>query len=178
MKTPRKRITFKTPKKRQTPLVKNTVRRRRVENSARDAESEEQSDMNRKDSSCSTNSTTLDNIDSQIEKKEKENISMYRIENQYLRSLKSDAMLFKKFTGIEIFENNSVYSIRQSVIGRDGQKTIKFELREEDDAYIYRLVETNCTELPSFLQEDISFECMEVHKFFFKVLEVLVARNV
>lgn len=142
------------------------------------AESEEQNDINRKDSSGSTNSATLDNINSLIEKKERENINMYRIENQYLRGLKSDAMLFKKFTGIEILENNSVYSIRQSVVGRDGQKTIKFELREEDDAYIYRLVETNCTELPSFLQEDISFGCMEVHKFFFKVLEVLVAKNV
>ncbi len=179
MKTPRKRITFKTPKKRQTPLVKNTISKKRVEKYTQSSSSPGRVSAAKKTvSESSVYSTSANEIDGLIDKKEKENMKMYRAENQYLRELKSDAELFKKFTGIEISEHDGAYVISQSVAGRDGLKAIKFELKEDDNAYIYKLVQTNCVDLPDFLQEDISFECREIHKFFFKVLEVLVAKNV
>lgn len=180
MKTPKRRITFKTPRKRQTPLVKNTARKERgIEGTRKQHSAAEKHVAKRAISESSVDSEALERVDGLIEEKEQESAKMYRTENRYLRELKSDARLFKKFTGLEISEKDEgKYVVTQSVLGRDGTKRISFELREDDDAYVYRLLDTNCTDLPSFLNEDISFECKEIHKFFFKVLEVLVAKNV
>lgn len=180
MKTPRKRITFKTPRKRQTPLVKDAGRKEREREGVRGRPRKAEMSIHKQVlSESSVDSEALEHVDRLIERKEQENIEMYRTENRYLRELKSDAALFKKFTGVEISDRgDGGYMIAQSVLGREGTRRIKFELREDGDAYVYRLIDTNCEELPSFLNEDISFECKEIHKFFFKVLEVLVAKNV
>ena len=179
MKTPKKRITFKTPRKRHTPPMKDVASDGDSDYCTKNRQVTKKRGVPRRHSlENSTNSTTLSEINSQVEEKEKKAIDLYRAENKYLRELKSDALLFKRLTGMEIVERKGTYVVSQEIMGRGGKKLIRFELREEDDAYIYKLVETNCMDLPEFLKEDISFERKEIHKFFFKVLEVLVAKNV
>lgn len=169
MKTPRKRITFKTPRRgAKTPTKEVKVREHHA---SREGELDE----------CLSPIPDLAvryrQILSEMKTKEESLVESYKKENEYLRSLKTDALLYKKFVGFDIVENSGSYEVAHEVVSNDVTKTIRFVLTPDDGSYIYRLVESRNIDLPDFLSEEITFDESQIKTFFFKVMETIITKK-
>ncbi|EOB14820.1 hypothetical protein NBO_14g0008 [Nosema bombycis CQ1] len=147
MKTPRKRITLKTPKRStKTPIKVFKPQPSDITSLLKDLESHE---------------------NKLLEK--------YKKENLYLRSLLNkgegnENTLSLSLLGLDIKEINNEFIIKYKV----EKKYLSFSLKPKDEFYIYKLKEHSEFELPNFLSEEISFEKQQVNKFFYKVMEIMI----
>lgn len=173
MKAPRKRITFKTPRKGTKTPTKGV-------------KMAEANDIKPLEEGIETEGHGLlpvnlvvryKQILAEMKIKEESLVDSYRKENEYLRSLKTDALVYKRFMGFDIVENNGAYEITHEIASSDMIKSIKFVLTPEDGSYIYKLVEARNVDLPDFLSEEIVFDEGQVRTFFFKVMEATITKK-
>ncbi|KAG5860061.1 DUF5094 domain-containing protein [Encephalitozoon hellem] len=170
MRTPRKKITFKTPRKGTKTPVKDGCVSDSKENKTPKIESKEE--QKSPDSAFRYKQILVE-----MKMKEEDLIESYKKENEYLRSLKTDALLYKKFVGFDIVENNGCYEVTHEIVSNNITKFIKFILTPEDSSYIYKLVESRNVELPDFLSEEITFDECQIKTFFFKVMEAVITKK-
>lgn len=149
MRTPRRRVAFRTPRKKSTPLKRTTTP---VQAQPKKETVIEESD-----------------------ELEREAIEHYRKENIKLLNLQANGNLFAKLTGTSIHEEDGKYIIEKNINGNYGHRMIKFSLEEAPPMYHYRLIETNIKEMPPWLTQEIQFAEGDIHKFFYKVMEVMVS---
>jgi hypothetical protein len=148
MKTPRKRITLKTPKRSTKTPIK--------------VFKPQPSDIN--------------SLLKDLEFHENKLLEKYKKENLYLRSLLNKGEVEGNNTsslsllGLDIKEINNEFVIKYKV----EKKYLSFSLKPKDEFYIYKLKEHSEFELPNFLSEEISFEKQQVNKFFYKVMEIMI----
>ncbi|CAD25428.1 hypothetical protein [Encephalitozoon cuniculi GB-M1] len=170
MKTPRKRITFKTPRKgAKTPMRDGGA------SDAKENRVQREGDIEKQKSPDSA--SRYRQILVEMKMKEEDLIESYKRENEYLRSLKTDALLYKKLVGFDIVENNGCYEVTHEVVSNNITKSIKFVLMPEDSSYIYKLVESRNVDLPDFLSEEITFDECQIKTFFFKVMEAVITKK-
>lgn len=167
MKTPRKKITFKTPRRGSKTPVKSGEGSEAKENRPQKPAAEESVDT----------ASRYRQILAEMKMKEKDLIESYKQENAYLRALKTDTLLYKKFVGFDIAENNGVYEVCHEIVSNNITKLIRFVLVPEDGSYVYKLVESRNVELPDFLSEEITFDECQVKTFFFKVMEAVITKK-
>lgn len=167
MKTPRKRLTLKTPKRsNKTPLKMS----KRGDEKRRD---DDRSIVLKKESNFTTkrDNTPLD-ILKELESHENKLLEKYRKENQFLRSLGGSGSVLKDLLGLDVQEVEGEFVVKYKV----EERSISFTLIPSEEMFIYKLVGFKNLELPSFLSEEISFEKQQVNKFFYKVMEVMISK--
>ncbi|RVD92323.1 hypothetical protein TUBRATIS_11800 [Tubulinosema ratisbonensis] len=167
MKTPRKRICFKTPKRKP---IKNT----------KSFSIESKSYLSQDSSQYHKNKIIADkeNIETRLElevaQTEEKLIQAYIEENKFLREINSDVLLFKKFLGLEIkILDVGLYEFSQRIDSR----FIKFTLLEEDDSLVYKLIDCFGLELAGFFMEKIVFKKTDIFKFFYKIFEMFLMKE-
>ncbi|KCZ79302.1 hypothetical protein H312_03307 [Anncaliia algerae PRA339] len=167
-KTPRKRVCFKTPKRKYNKPTKSISTVNKENNF-----SESEISKNLKEFSKSKKKEA--NLELEIAEAENKLVEAYMEENKMLRKLNSNALLFQKFYGIEIKEiSPEIHEFSHKI----DNKHIKFTLEEEADNYAYKLIDFFGIDLPSYLMERIAFKKKEIFKFFFKVFEIFLTKNV
>ncbi|ADM11668.1 uncharacterized protein Eint_060600 [Encephalitozoon intestinalis ATCC 50506] len=170
MKTPRKRITFKTPRKGTKTPTKDVEASDSKENRPQKAVcAEERRDLD--------SASRYKQILIEMKMKEEDLIESYKKENEYLRSLKTDALLYKKFVGFDIVENDGSYEVTHEIVSNNVTKFIRFVLTPEENSYVYKLIESRNVDLPDFLSEEITFDECQVKTFFFKVMEAVITKK-
>lgn len=175
MRTPRKRITFKTPRKATKTPTKGQKDPEPVEQDT----PEEREEVRHEEHVPQVPSLASRYRQILLEMREKEEslVESYKRENEYLRSLKTDALLYKKFMGFDIVENGGSYEVTHEIVSNDTSKFIKFVLTPEDGSYVYKLIESRNIDLPDFLSEEITFDEGQVRTFFFKVMETVITKK-
>ncbi|KAF9764460.1 hypothetical protein NGRA_0536 [Nosema granulosis] len=179
MKTPRKRLTLKTPKRStKTPLKMVKTNSTNSNNSTNNSNNSTNNSNNKTNNSKIFNSTATKHKDistllKDLESYENKLLEKYRKENQFLRSLSTNNVL-KNLLGLDVKEVDNEYVVKYKVEDR----SISFTLVPNEDMFIYKLGGCSNLDLPSFLSDEISFEKQQVNKFFFKVMEVMISKNV
>jgi hypothetical protein len=171
MKGCKKRMTFKTPRKGTKTPTKGS------KTVLSDEEERKDSLIEKENQQVVDVVTRYKHILMEMKVKEESLVESYRRENEYLRSLKTDALLYKKFMGFDIVENNGSYEVTHEIASNSLVKFIKFVLTPEDGTYAYKLVESRNVDLPDFLSEDIAFDEGQVKTFFFKVMEAVITKK-
>ncbi|KAK1348019.1 hypothetical protein LUQ84_002714 [Hamiltosporidium tvaerminnensis] len=182
MKTPRSRITFKTPKKRniKTPL---SLKQSRESKESRDnkevRESRESRDtsLSLKHKDNHTIPTENKKLDSSIISTENTLSSLlesYREENKFLRNLKNDSLIFQRLVGLSIKEVEGKYECTHTVTVKGVTRYIVFLLIPDTSSYVYKPVSSCNVSLPEYLSDSICFTEEHIQMFFFKVMEALM----
>lgn len=160
MKTPRKRLTLKTPKRSNKTPMKVVKAHKKIKE-----EDSEGSTLNDRRGSSSS-------ILRDLEFHENKLLEKYRKENQFLRSQGGSEPVLKGLLGLDVKEVDNEIVVKYKVEDR----SISFTLIPNEDMFIYKLGGVKNLELPSFLSDEISFEKQQVNKFFFKVMEVMISK--
>ncbi|KAM0671619.1 hypothetical protein CWI42_060680 [Ordospora colligata] len=177
MKMPRKKITFKTPRKGTKTPTKQVISEELQENTELAEQKSSEGIKNTETQRSHSTALRYKQILEEMKVKEEELIGSYKKENEYLRSLKTDALLYKRFVGFDIVESDGSYEVTHEVVSNNITKSIRFVLLPEDGAYVYKLVESRNIELPDFLSEEITFDECQVKTFFFKVMEAVITKK-
>lgn len=166
MKTPRKRLTLKTPKRsNKTPMkVVKAHKKIKEEDSEGSTLNDRRGSIDRRGSSSS--------ILRDLEFHENKLLEKYRKENQFLRSQGGSEPVLKGLLGLDVKEVDNEIVVKYKVEDR----SISFTLIPNEDMFIYKLGGVKNLDLPSFLSDEISFEKQQVNKFFFKVMEVMISK--
>lgn len=216
MRTPRKRITFRTParKTKQTPAKKPTkdvetqknniaseattnkrkvlakktpndeILENKIPTKSEKAKKDVKLKTNKKEINKNTdyiknadfiNNTDLNEYLLAIESSriaEQSLIKNYQNEIKMLKSLNSDTLIYQKFLGLIINEENDIYDFKWKV--RDNY--INFKMSEREDDYIYEFIESNL-ELCEPFDGGMEFEKTEFMKFFDKIFGILMGKG-
>jgi hypothetical protein len=172
MKMSRRKITFRTPRKTSKTPMKPSASRTRATGHGSDEPSREASL-----SSSKENILRYRQVLSDLRLKEESLVESYKRENEYLRSLKADILLYKKFIGFDIAEADEGYEVTHETSSNGVAKFLRFRLIPDEGSYIYKLIESRNIDLPDFLVDEISFDGSQIMKFFFKVMEASISRN-
>lgn len=149
MKTPKKRLTFKTPKRSaKTPLkTKNVIKK----------DSAEQKKSN------------LEDVDDEIKNTEKELIESLTEENEFLRNSNP----YNNLLGLNITQSDDKYVVKYTI--DKNNRYIHFELMPEDDMFVYQLIHSDNIEELGIFNDEISFEKNQINKFFYKIMEIMIS---
>ncbi|TBU08039.1 DUF5094 domain-containing protein, partial [Hamiltosporidium tvaerminnensis] len=189
MKTPRSRITFKTPKKRniKTPLSLKQSRGSRESKESRDNKEVKERRDNR-DTSLSLkhkdNHTVLTEnkkLDSSIISTENTLSSLlesYREENKFLRNLKNDSLIFQRLIGLSIKEVEGKYECTHTVTVKGVTRYIVFLLIPDTSSYVYKPVSSCNVSLPEYLSDSICFTEEHIQMGVRDVLEDMLQKGV
>lgn len=158
MKTPKKRVTLKTPKRSTKTTFKSTGHTKGVKD-------ESDSVTKKKDSP----SKFIADLDIEIKNTENELITSLQKENELLRSTN----LYVKFLGLDITQVGDKYVVKYNV--NKDNRFLHFELVPEDDMYVYSLVRSENIDELGVLGDEISFEKEQIAKFFYKVMEIMIS---
>jgi hypothetical protein len=169
MKTPRKKIAFRTPRRASKTPVKPASK----------AKMHEPEESGGKDLSSPGKENVLryKQVLGELRMKEKSLVESYKRENEYLRSLKSDTLLYKKLIGFDIVEAGEGYEITHEVSSNGALRFIKFMLTPQEDSYVYKLVDHRNIDLPDYLETEIEFDRSQIMTFFFKVMEASITKR-
>ncbi|EPR79341.1 hypothetical protein SLOPH_1731 [Spraguea lophii 42_110] len=204
MKTPRRRLNFRTPtrKKIERPNIKLTnIKDKNIESKVNKKETIKKNTKvsggkskknekvekieNIKINKDSDMNIHEDDIFSEykdilykIKDVQQELIENYIAENNHLRVMKKDVLHYKKFIGWEINDTEDGYQCTYDVEYKGTRKMIKFLLIEEDDAYEYKLIENVNVDLPEYLADDIWFGSQQLCEFFYSVMRAVLTKVV
>ncbi|TBU12412.1 DUF5094 domain-containing protein [Hamiltosporidium tvaerminnensis] len=189
MKTPRSRITFKTPKKRniKTPLSLKQSRESRESKESRESREMTERRDNR-DTSLSlkhkdnhTIPTENKKLDSSIISTENTLSSLlesYREENKFLRNLKNDSLIFQRLVGLSIKEVEGKYECTHTVTVKGVTRYIVFLLIPDTSSYVYKPVSSCNVSLPEYLSDSICFTEEHIQMGVRDVLEDMLEKGV
>ncbi|KAL6120953.1 hypothetical protein NUSPORA_02219 [Nucleospora cyclopteri] len=112
------------------------------------------------------------NVEQKNQGELKENlINSYRVENEMLRNLKADILLYKTMLGIQIEQKENFQRWEIERESSNGQKKFCFELHEKDKSYVYKMVSINNCNAPEFMYDVIEFSKASFPLFFYKVMQ-------
>lgn len=158
-------LTFQTPRKKTTTPMRNAIK------SVYQDDSTETKRTQRKQKRGNPKETAeIEPEDSSIENRL---IEAYRHENQMLRSLKTDALLYANLLGIKISQENGhlCFSIERE--SSTGPKKLKFSLEEQGEFYVFSLEDIlNCT-VPEYFNDVIEFEKKAFPLVFYKAMQAV-----
>jgi hypothetical protein len=104
---------------------------------------------------------------------ENELIQAYREENNFLRNLKNEVLLYNKLLGITIKEEKNIINFSIERDSSTGHKKLKFNLEEKEDIFIFTLeTEENCS-VPEYFYDVIEFEKKAFPLFFYKAMQAV-----
>lgn len=151
--TKKKILAFQTPKKKtMTPM-----RSKKQENI-----SETENTTNNKE--------TVKNVKSS-NNLENELLQAYREENNFLRNLKNEVLLYNKLLGITITEDKNIINFKIERESSTGHKRLVFNLEEKENIYIFTLeTEQNCS-VPEYFYDVIEFDKKAFPLFFYKAMQ-------
>lgn len=142
-------LTFQTPKKKaMTPL----------RSAGRSIKSEEKEDRH---TPGKNDETTLEN----------KLIEAYRQENNLLRNLKQDTLLYTKLLGITITENDNIIKFTIERSSTTGPKKLKFNLEDKNDIFVFTLENSENCNIPEYFYDVIEFEKKAFPLFFYKAMQ-------
>ncbi|KAF7684698.1 hypothetical protein TCON_0114 [Astathelohania contejeani] len=187
MATPRRRITFKTPNRKvrtphtkskipKTPVPSRKIEKGEASESKHIEENRPHKQVKASHSDVNPDRALSAKLEKEIQHKREELLDAYKKENSFLRNLKKDVLIYKKFMGLDITEKDGGYECCQEVNGSESKRGIRFFLGQENNTFVYNLIEVENVELPDFLCEEICFDESQLHMFFFKVMESLVTK--
>ncbi|KAM0673081.1 hypothetical protein GVAV_003427 [Gurleya vavrai] len=207
MATPRKRITFRTPvrkkiqrnkKNNQAPIDKQIMEMPKPETSLNkppiipdtvDQKKNKKIIKKETEDKIDTKGTKnndlmpyeIDDYLKLIEnrnKAENDLIEAYKNENAFLRRIKNDNNLYKKFLGLEIKEiEEMIHEFAWEIKNNEIRKKIVFRLAEDENDYSYELIDSENCFLPEALEGCINFDKSQLMKFFLNVHEILLSKN-
>lgn len=149
MKTPKKRLTFKTPKRSaKTPLKTKNV-------TLKDPVQQKKS--------------KLDEIDTEIKNTEKELIESLTEENEFLRNTNP----YNNLLGLDISQVDSKYVVKYTI--DKNNRFLHFELMPEEDMFVYQLIRSDNIDELGIFNDEISFEKDQINKFFYKIMEIMIS---
>jgi hypothetical protein len=165
MKTPKKRVTLKTPKRSTRTPFKSTDKEKKPANIKHKNTQEEEEENEAQGYSIKF----INDIDIELKNTEKDLIDSLQKENDFLRSTN----LYIKFLGLDISQVGNKYVVKYNV---DKEKRhLHFELVPEDDMFVYQLVRSENLDELGILGDEISFEKEQIAKFFYKVMEIMIS---
>lgn len=105
-------------------------------------------------------------------KKEQDLLANYILENQQLKTI-NPGHVYTKFTGLEIKNvKDNLYEFCWKI----DTKKLVFRLEEEESDYCYEFVECEGLRLPEALMGCINFDKSQYMKFYFNMLEIMLAK--
>lgn len=105
-------------------------------------------------------------------------IEAYREENNYLRNLKTDAILYSKLLGITISENNGVINFTIERSSSTGLRRLKFNLEDKDDVYVFTLEDSENCNIPDYFYDVLEFDKKAFSLFFYKAMQAVYETRV
>lgn len=182
----RTRLTFKTPIRKQKTPAKQLGKQKNKKENETNTKSKNVKVDNKQVTMSQTPLETINtkNTDSQTvkqyvaileatRKKEQDLITNYISENQFLKTI-NPGHIYTKFTGLEIKEVKDKlfeFSWRIDV------KKLVFRLEEEERDYSYEYVNSENVNLPEALMGCINFDKAQYMKFYFNMLEIMLAKS-
>lgn len=142
-----------TPLRAQPVSVRPPVDRPTVGNTARTGD-------------ASTNPRNTANLENDL-------IEAYREENNYLRNLKADALLYSRLLGIKIEQDGQNINFTIERMGTGGKKRLGFVLEETEQNYVFTLKEAENCSVPEYFYDVIEFEKKVFPQFFYKAMQAV-----
>jgi len=105
-------------------------------------------------------------------------IEAYREENNYLRNLKTDAILYSKLLGITISESNGVINFTIERSSSTGLRRLKFNLEDKDDVYVFTLEDSENCNIPDYFYDVLEFDKKAFSLFFYKAMQAVYETRV
>lgn len=153
-------LTFQTPKKKaMTPLrpARKTKNTEKTEESVAKKSQDKAEDLN-----------SLEN----------KLIEAYREENQYLRNLKSEVLLYNNLLGISITENDNILNFVIERTSTSGHKKLKFQLEDKGDLYVFTLEDSENCNTPECFYDVIEFDKKSFPMFFYTAMRAVYETRV
>lgn len=142
-------LTFQTPKKKAMTPLRPSSRSSKNEERGTDPISEKNSEV------------VLEN----------KLIDAYRRENNFLRNLKQDILLYTKLLGITITENENIIKFTIERSSTTGPKKLKFNLEDRNDIFVFTLENSENCNIPEYFYDVIEFEKKAFPLFFYKAMQ-------
>ncbi|WUR02088.1 uncharacterized protein VNE69_01029 [Vairimorpha necatrix] len=158
MKTPKKRMTLKTPKRSTKATFKS--------NDHTKGKKEEVVPVSDK---IDDPYKTINELEIDIKNTEKDLINSLQKENELLRSTN----LYVQFLGLDISQVGDKYVVKYN--SDKDNRFLHFELVPEEDMFVYSLVNSENIDELGVLGDEISFEKGQIAKFFYKVMEIMIS---
>lgn len=153
--TKKRVVSFQTPKKRaMTPLRPGTLSKPAVA-------------MPKAASTCAAVPAALSSdLENNL-------ISAYREENEFLRNLKADALLYSKLLGITIDQDGKIINFSIKRNSSSGSKRLDFILEETEENYIFTLKQSENCNVPEYFYDVIEFDKKAFSQFFYKAMQAV-----
>lgn len=175
-------LIFQTPKKKtQTPLRLASKRSMSEENRSSESiksnfSTNSKKSKKEKQKHLKKNSIEQeDNINDEEMSEFDENslISAYREENNFLRNLKKEAVLYSKLLGITIDQEANIINFSIKRNSSTGFKRLDFALEEALENYIFTLKEAENCSIPEYFYDVIEFNKSSFPQFFYKAMQAV-----
>ncbi|EJW03529.1 hypothetical protein EDEG_02150 [Edhazardia aedis USNM 41457] len=105
------------------------------------------------------------------------------IEKKYIKSILSsqnetqnEQLFFQKFLGLKIQNTGSTYKFIWNITDKEIEKSIVFELKEDEEEYTYKLLEYKNVVVSEAFMCIFSFEKNMLIRFMFNMYEILLSR--
>ncbi len=164
--------TIETDKNTKKTDKKNNLKNRNIKNRNNNQ------DMNNNNKTNTNTNNNNNNINNIVDPLENNLINSLLKENEILRNLKSEAVLYQKMLGVTINYEKDEYFFNLERESMDGDKKIlSFSLKEckggGDTALVYRM-NLLCVEhcnVPEYFYDEIEFDVKEFPYFFYRVYQ-------
>lgn len=122
-------------------------------------------------SSSSKSSDIIQSPENVLTSLENQLIESYRTENQFLRNLKNDVLLYVNMLGVSISEEEGKLAFTIQRTSKTGKKLIKFDLEENNDNLTFNLKDfINCN-IPNYFNDPIMISRDTFPYVFYKAMQ-------
>lgn len=101
-------------------------------------------------------------------------VESLRTENNFLRNLKSDSLLYNQLLGISINQDgNHKITFKIERASSSGPKKLQFNLEDREDKYIFVLDDSVNCNVPEYFYDIIEFDKRAFPLFFYKAMQAV-----